>query len=81
MKTTQPPITSDQELAGYRAGAKKLEQLISRHEDDLMEARHTAEIDARKVDQIRHTLHRLYGYYQGIQNTIDAYVRQRQQSA
>lgn len=81
MKTTQPPIASEQELAGYRAGAEKLGRLIARHEDDLMAARHAAEIDARQVDQIRYTLYRLYGYYQGIMDAIEAYVRQRQQSA
>jgi hypothetical protein len=75
MKTTRPLIGSDQELAGYRAGAEKLEKLISHHEGDLMQTRHAAEIDARKLDQIRHTLHRLYGYYQGLMNAFDVYVR------
>lgn len=81
MKTAQPPITSDQELAGYRAGAEKLEGLIRRHEDDLMAERQAAEVDAHKVNQIRYTLRRLYEYHQGIMDAIEAYVRRRQQSA
>lgn len=81
MKTTQPPITSDQELAGYRAGAEKLEVLIRRHEDDLMAERQAVEVDAHKVNQIRYSLRRLYAYYQGIMDAIEAYVRRQQQSA
>jgi hypothetical protein len=81
MKTTQPPITNDQELAGYRAGTEKLEGLIRRHEDDLMAERQAAEVDVRKVNQIRYTLRRLYAYHQGIMEAIEVYVRQRQHSA
>ena len=42
MKTTQPPITNDQEYAGYRAGAEQLRQMIQRHEGDLMIERQRA---------------------------------------
>jgi len=53
MKTTQPPITNDQEYAGYRAGAEQLRQMIERHESDLMVERQKAVPDMRLIDQIR----------------------------
>ncbi len=81
MKTTQPPITNDQELAGYRAGAAKLEILINRHEDDLMRERQQSQPDARHINQIRYTLARLYGYHKGIMDAIEAYMQQHQQTA
>jgi hypothetical protein len=80
MKTTQPPITSDQEYAGYRAGAEQLRQMIERHEGDLMIERQSAVPDMQRIDQIRYQLHHLYGYYRSIQDAIEVY-RSRQQSA
>lgn len=50
MKTVHPPITNDQELAGYRAAAARLERLIARHEDDLMAERRLVAPDPRKVN-------------------------------
>jgi hypothetical protein len=81
MKTVQPPITNDQELAGYRAAADKLERLMQRHEDDLMAERNTASADTHKVNQIRYTLARLYAYHQGIQAAIAAYLAGHQRTA
>ena len=81
MKTIQPPIANDQELAGYRAAADKLEAMIRRHEDDLMDERRAAAADARKINQIRYTLGRLYGYHQGVTEAIDDYRRRQQASA
>jgi hypothetical protein len=78
MKTTQPPIADDQELAGYRAGAEKLLGMIERHESDLMIERQRVPVDMQKLDEIRYQLHHLYGYYKGIRDAIDAYLRQRQ---
>ena len=78
MKTAQPPITSDQELAGYRAGAERLRQMMERHERDLMAESQKGMPDLQRVDQIRYQLHHLYGYYKGIQDAIDAYVHQKQ---
>ncbi|HEX6817121.1 MAG TPA: hypothetical protein VF120_02005 [Ktedonobacterales bacterium] len=78
MKTTQPPITNDQELVGYRAGAEKLLRMIERHESDLMAQRQRDPIDMQRLDEIRYQLLHLYGYYRGIQDAIDAYVRQQQ---
>lgn len=72
MKTVHPPITNDQELAGYRAAAARLERLIARHEDDLMAERRLVAPDPRKVNQIRYTLGRLYAYYRGIMDAIEA---------
>ncbi len=78
MKSTQPPITNDQELAGYRASAEKLRVMIERHESDLMLARQRDPLDMPRLDQIRYQLHHLYDYYRGIQDAIDTYLRQRQ---
>jgi hypothetical protein len=78
MKTTQPPIADDQELAGYRAGAEKLLRMIERLESDLMIERQRIPMDMQKLDEIRYQLHHLYGYYKDIQDAIDAYLRQRQ---
>lgn len=78
MKTTQPPITNDQELAGYRAGAKRLREMIERHEGDLMAARQKIPADIGQIDQIRYQLHHLYGYYIGIQDAIEAYLHHQQ---
>lgn len=78
MKTTQPPIADDQELAGYRAGAERLRAMMERHENDLMAERQKVPVDLTQLDQIRYQLHHLYGYYKGIQDAIDAYLQHRQ---
>ena len=78
MKTTQPPITSDQELAGYQQGAEQLLRMIERHESDLMAERKKHPADMQLIDQIRYQLHHLYGYYKGIQDAIAAYQQQHQ---
>ncbi len=78
MKTTQPPITNDQELAGYRAGADQLREMIDRHERDLTTERQRSPLDVERLDQIRYQLLHLYGYYRGIQDAIDTYLQQRQ---
>jgi hypothetical protein len=77
MKTAQPPITNDQELAGYRAGAEKLRRMMERHEGDLLAERQRAPADMQRIDQIRYQLHHLYGYYRGIQEAIEGYVHAR----
>ncbi len=80
MKTTQPPITNDQEYAGYRAGAERLRQMIGRHEGDLMIERQRGAPDMQRIDQIRYQLHHLYGYYRGIQDAVEAYHRRQQRA-
>jgi hypothetical protein len=66
MRTAQPPITSDKELAGYQAGAEQLRRMIERHESDLMAERQKHPADIQLIDRIRYQLHHLYGYYKGI---------------
>jgi Mg2+ and Co2+ transporter CorA len=78
MKTTQPPIANDEELAGYRAGAEQLRRMIEQHEDDLMAERQRLPADLQRIDQIRYQVNHLYGYYRGIQDAIDAYLQRRQ---
>lgn len=80
MKTSQPPIANDQELAGYQAGAERLRGMMERHEADLLAERQKKPVDLERLDQIRYQLHHLYGYYRGIQDAIHAYVG-RSQSA
>jgi hypothetical protein len=74
MKTTQPPITNDQELAGYQAGADRLRAMIDRHEQDLATERQQMPLDMERVDQIRYQLRHLYGYYRSIQDAIDLFA-------
>ena len=76
MKTTQPPITNDQELAGYRAGTDRLREMIDRHEQDLATERQQTPME--RLDQIRYQLLHLYGYYRSIQDAIEAYLQHRQ---
>ena len=78
MKTSQPPITNDQELIGYQAGAEKLRHMIETHEADLIAERQKQPADAQLIDQLRYQLHHLYGYYKGIQDAIEAYEHQHQ---
>lgn len=78
MKTTQPPIANDEELAGYRSAAEQLRRMMERHEDDLMAERQRMPADLQRVDQIRYQVNHLYGYYRGIQDAIEAYLQQRQ---
>ena len=78
MKTTQPPITNDQEFAGYRASAEHLREMIDRHERDLTTERQRTPLDKERLDQIRYQLLHLYGYYRGIQDAIEVYLQQRQ---
>lgn len=81
MKTVQPPITSEQELAGYRAGAERLLHMIERHEAELTNERQKDPLDMDRLDQIRYQRHHLYGYYKGIQDAIDAYLHRRQSAS
>ena len=74
MKTSQPPITNDQELAGYQAGAEQLRGMMERHEADLLMEHQKQPVDLERLDQIRYQLHHLYGYYRGIQDAIEAYT-------
>jgi IS5 family transposase len=53
MKTTQPPLTSDEELAGYRSGAERMREMIERHEADLIAERQRTPTDLAKLEQIR----------------------------
>ena len=78
MKTTQPPITNDQELAGYRAGAEQLRRMMEQQESELVTERQSRVLDEQRLDQIRYQLHHLNGYYKGIQDAIDAYLQQQQ---
>lgn len=78
MKTTQPSITNDQELAGYQAGADRLRAMIDRHEQDLVTERQQMPLDMERIDQIRYQLLHLYGYNRGIQDAIDVYLQHHQ---
>ncbi len=68
MKTTQPPITSDEELAGYRMAADQLRHMIERRKDI---------VDVHLRYQLRYQLHHLYDYFKGIQDAIAASLAAR----
>lgn len=74
MNTRQPPITNEHELAGYRAGAYRLREMIDRYEQHVVTERHQRPIDIERLNQIGYHLLHLYGYYHGIQAAIDMYL-------
>jgi hypothetical protein len=80
MKTTQPPITNDHELAGYWARAEQLRSMMERREADVLAERQKELADLERLDQIRTQLHHLYGYYKGIQDAIEAYLGRSQRA-
>jgi hypothetical protein len=59
MKTTQPPIATDHELARYWASAEHLRGVMERHEADVLAERQQAPADPERLDQMRPQLHHL----------------------
>jgi hypothetical protein len=77
MKEIQPPITTDQELAGYRSGLAKLEDIMHGYEKTLNDASQ----DPDWLDYTRSKLRRVYNIRQGIIDAISDYLKQQKQSA
>jgi len=75
MRDTQPPITNDQELAGYRAGLDRFNEIVAAREAALF----ASGDDAERLEHARQELFRVYRKRQGILDAITAYERQRDQ--
>ncbi len=72
MRDTQPPITNDQELAGYRAGLARLNEIVAEREAALFASRN----DPERIEDARQELFRIYRKRQGILDAIADYERQ-----
>jgi hypothetical protein len=77
MRDTQPPITNDEEYAGYKHALGLLNDECSLREQAVFDSRN----DADKLERARNALYRMYGKRQGIINAIKEYEKQQQQSA
>lgn len=73
MRDTQPPITNDEELAGYRAGLERFSAIVAEREADLFASRN----DLERIEDARQELFRVYRKRQGILDAIADYERQR----
>jgi hypothetical protein len=73
MRDIQPPITSDQELAGYRNGLATLNEIVAEREAALFASRD----DPVRLEDARQELYRVYRKRQGILDAIAAYERQQ----
>jgi hypothetical protein len=69
MRDIQPPITNDQELAGYRAGLERFGAIVAAREAALFASQH----DAERLEEARQELYRVYRRRQGILDAIAAY--------
>jgi len=73
MRDVQPPITNDQELAGYRDGLTTLNESVAEREAALFANRD----DPVRLEDARQELYRVYRKRQGILDAIAAYERQQ----
>ena len=73
MRDVQPPITDDQQLAGYRNGLARLNGIVAEREAALFASRD----DPARLEDARQELYRVYRKRQGILDAIAAYERQR----
>lgn len=72
MRDVQPPITNDQELAGYRAALARFNKVVAEREAALFASRD----DPARIEDARQELYRVYRKRQGILDAIAAYERQ-----
>lgn len=73
MRDEQPPITNDQELAGYIAGLERFNEIVAAREAALF----ASQGNTQRLEEARQELYRVYQKRQGILDAINAY-RQRQ---
>ena len=74
MRDVQPPISNDQELAGYRAGLKRFNEIVAAREAALFASQN----DTQRLEDARQELYRVYRKRQGILDAIAAYEQQHQ---
>jgi hypothetical protein len=72
MRDTQPPITNDQELAGYKAGLERFKTIVAAREAALFASQH----DPQRLEEARQELYRVYRKRQGILDAIAVYEQQ-----
>lgn len=73
MRNVQPPITNDQELAGYRAGLERFDEIVAAREAALFASQN----DTQRLEEARQELYRVYGKRQGILDAIATYEGQQ----
>lgn len=73
MRDNQPPITNDQELAGYRSGRERFIAIVAARETALFASRD----DPQRLEDARRELFRVYRKRQGMRVAIAAYERRR----
>jgi hypothetical protein len=73
VRDVQPPITNDQELAGYIAGLERFNEIVAAREATLFASQH----DPQRLEEARQELYRVYRKRQGILDAIAAYQQQR----
>ena len=73
MRDVQPPITSDQELAGYRDGLARFNEIVAEREAALFASRD----DPQRIEDARQELYRVYRKRQGILDAIADHERRR----
>jgi hypothetical protein len=71
MHDTQPPITNDEEYAGYKAGLERLNAVCADREQRLFEVRD----DPARLEGARAALFHIYRRRQGINDAIADYER------
>ncbi len=72
MRDVQPPITNDQELAGYRAGLERFDAIVATREAALFASQN----DPQRLEEACQELYQVYARRQGILDAIAAYERQ-----
>ena len=72
MRGVQPPVTNDQELAGYRAGLERFNVIVAEREATLF----ASQYDPQRLREARQELYRVYSRRQGILDAIAAYERE-----
>ncbi len=72
MRDVQPPITNDQELAGYHAALARFSKIVAEREAALFASRD----DPARIEDARQELYRVYRKRQGILDAIAVYERQ-----
>jgi hypothetical protein len=72
MRDEQPPITNDQELAGYRAGLERFNAIVAAREAALFASQH----DPQRLEGARRELYRVYRKREGMLVAIADYERQ-----
>jgi len=72
MRDTQPPITTQEEYDGYKAGLARINAVCADREQQLFEAR----TDPEQLENARDALQHIYNRRQGILDAIAAYEQQ-----